>query len=376
MDLMQMEIILIASVVAGSCALIGSFLVLRKMAMLSDAISHAILFGIVITFFYTRSLASFPMLIAATATGVLTVFLVEVLVKSRLVKEDAAIGIAFPALFSIGVILISRYAGDVHLDTDVVLLGELVFAPFDRLVIAGRDLGPRTLWLATSTAIANLVFIALFFKELKLIVFDPALAAALGFSPAIIHYALMTLVSATAVSSFEAVGSVLVVALMIAPPAAAYLLTDRLALMLVLGPLIGILSSIVGYFLAYLLDASIAGSMATVSGIIFTIVLCGAPRRGLVQQWLRLREQRIRFAGDALLIHLSHHAGRPEEAEESSIDHIDRHLRWNEAFGRRVIAHLTHHSLIRLNERKDRLYLTDRGKKTAADRLSLNNTKL
>jgi len=365
----QIEIILIAVIVAGNCALVGSFLVLRKMAMVSDAIAHSILFGIVVMFFYTRTLASLPIIAAATLTGVLTVVMVEGLVKTRLVKEDAAIGIVFPALFSIGVILINRYAATVHLDTDVVLLGELAFAPFDRFLIAGHDAGPRALWLAGMVGIANLTYITLFFKELKLVIFDAGLAATLGLSPLVVHYGLMSLVSVTAVSSFEAVGSILVVALMIAPPASAYLLTDRLGLMLILGPAIGGISAVAGYFMAFILDASIAGSMASVTGIFFTTVLFLAPQRGLISLLRRRRRQRLQFAGEMLLVHLSRHLGQPDEVEESSIEHIGRHLRWDETFGKRLISHLLHHSLVRLNAQKNRLLLTERGKTLAEERL-------
>ena len=120
MSLEGLQIQLIAAVVAVACALPGVFLVLRRMAMMSDAISHSILLGIVLAFFITENLSSPLLIVAAAATGVLTVSLVELLNRTRLVHEDAAIGITFPALFSIGVILIARYADDVHLDTDAV----------------------------------------------------------------------------------------------------------------------------------------------------------------------------------------------------------------------------------------------------------------
>jgi manganese/zinc/iron transport system permease protein len=269
MSTTQIEIQLIAAVVAAACALPGVFLILRRMAMMSDAISHAILFGIVIAFFLTEDLTSPFLIVGAALTGVLTVSLVELLNKSRLVREDAAIGLVFPMLFSIGVILIARYAGNVHLDTDAVLLGELALAPFDRFVVFGTDIGPRALYMMGGVLIINIVFIALFYKELKLATFDPGLAASLGFSPTLIHYALMSLVSVTAVGSFEAVGSILVVALMIAPPAAAYLITDRLSRMIAFSAAIAVIGAICGYWAADVLDVSIAGSMATLAGIIF-----------------------------------------------------------------------------------------------------------
>src|SRR5688572_7531238 len=275
----SIEIQLIAAIVAAACALPGVFLVLRRMALMSDAISHSILLGIVLAFFVAESLASPLLIVGAALTGVLTVALVELTLRTRLVREDAAIGLVFPALFSIGVILVSRYAGDVHLDLDAVLLGEIAFAPFQRVVVAGFDIGPRALWVMLVILLLNAAFIALFYKELKLTTFDAALAASLGFAPGLLHYAFMTLVSVTAVGAFDAVGSVLVIALMIAPPAAAFLLTDRLAVMIRLSVAIGAASAISGYWLAHAIDGSIAGSMATMAGVIFFLVLLLAPER-------------------------------------------------------------------------------------------------
>src|SRR5918996_6108481 len=278
----QFEIQLIASIVAVACALPGVFLVLRRMAMMSDAISHTVLLGIVITFFITKNITSPLLLIGAALMGVITVSLVELINRTQLVREDAAIGLVFPAIFSVAVILISRFAGDVHLDTDAVLLGELAFAPFNRLRLFGLDVGPEALYTTGSILLLNILFIVLLYKELKLATFDPALAAALGFLPAVIHYALMTLVSLTAVGAFDAVGSILIVAFMIAPPAAAYLLTNRLSRMLIYSALIGMFSAISGYWLAHFLDASIAGAMATMTGISFFSAYLLAPQRGLI----------------------------------------------------------------------------------------------
>lgn len=288
----QLEIQLVAAVVAAACALPGVFLVLRRMALLSDAISHSVLLGIVVAFFVVRDLGSPALLLGAAATGVLTVALVETIHRTRLVREDAAVGLVFPALFSLGVILISRYAGDVHLDLDAVLLGEIAFAPFDRLVVGGRDLGPRALWTMGAILLLNAAAIAVFYKELKLTTFDAALAAALGFSPALVHYGFMTLVSITVVGAFDAVGSILVIALMVAPPATAYLLTDRLSVMLLLGVLVGVSSAITGYWLAHLLDASIAGAMATMAGVHFVLALLFGPTEGVVSRARRRRRRR------------------------------------------------------------------------------------
>ncbi len=266
-----LEIQLIAALTAAACAIPGVFLVLRKMSMVSDSITHTILLGIVLAFFLTEDLSSPLLMIGAALMGPVTVWLTELLTKTRLLSEDSATGMVFPLLFSIAVILITKYAGNAHLDTDSVLLGELAFAPFDRLIINGMDIGAKGVYISGALLIINIVFTALFFKELTLVSFDPILAAVTGFSPTVIHYALMTAASLTAVGAFEAVGSVLVTAFMIAPAAAAYLLTKNLKKMLFLAAFIGGISGILGYQAATILEVSIAGTMACFCGIFFLL---------------------------------------------------------------------------------------------------------
>jgi manganese/zinc/iron transport system permease protein len=364
----QIEIQLIACVVAAACALPGVFLVLRRMAMMSDAISHSILPGIVLAFFVTADLNSPFLLVAAALAGLVTVVLVELLQRSRLVREDAAIGLVFPILFSVGVILIARYAGSVHLDMDVVLLGELAFAPFDRLRVVGVDLGPRALWTMVAILLLNAAFLGLFYKELKLATFDAGLAAALGFAPGLLHYSLMALVSLTAVGAFDAVGSILVVALMIAPPAAAYLLTDRLDRMVVFSVLIGVTGAFSGYWLASRLDASIAGAMAVMCGVLFGLTFLMAPEHGLLAIVVRRRRQRWQFAQQMLTIHLLHHEGTEEAEEESRVDHLRDHLRWSPTFSAAVISQAERRGL--LVQQNGQLRLTESGRLTAVDALA------
>ena len=360
----EIEIQLIAVVVALACALPGVFLVLRRMALMSDAISHSILLGIVLAFFVVEDLAS-PFLIAAAAlTGVLTVSLVELLNRTRLVKEDAAIALVFPALFSIGVILIARHAGNVHLDVDAVLLGELVFAPFDRFVIGDTDLGPRTLWVMGAVLVLNCVFLIVFYKELKLTTFDASLAAALGFAPGLMHYLFMTLVSITAVGAFDAVGSILVVALMIGPPATAYLLTDRLGRMITLSGLVAVVSAVSGYWVSYAFDVSVAGCMATMSGVWFGAAFLFAPERGMLAVWRRRMRQRWEFAQTMLAIHLHNHEHSEREMEESRIGHLHEHLRWAPAFADRVVELAEREGLVQ-RATPERLTLTERGRARA-----------
>ena len=331
-----LEILLIAAVTAAAAALPGTYLVLRRLAMVSDAISHAILPGIVVAFFATGDLSSPLLVVGAAATGVLTVALIEAVNRSRLLPEDAAIGLVFPALFALGVVLVSRWAGDVHLDTDVVLLGELAFAPFDRFVVGGRDLGPVALWTMGGILLLNLAFIAVVFKELKLATVDPGFAAVAGLKPALLHYGLMTVVSITAVGAFHSVGSILVVALMIAPPATAYLLAERFGPMLATSALTAVLAALAGTVLAYALDVSIAGSMASSCGLLFAAAFLFAPRRGLVVQVRRRAAQRLEFGVTMLLVHLLHHEHTERAREECRRDALHHHLRWSESFTRQV----------------------------------------
>jgi manganese/zinc/iron transport system permease protein len=306
------------------------------------------------------------LIIGAAATGLLTVWLVELLSRTKLVKEDAAIGLVFPALFSLAVILISRFARGVHLDVDAVLLGELAFAPFDRLTLFGLDL-PRALVVMSAILLLNIIFIALFYKELKLATFDAGLAATLGFAPVLLHYGLMGLVSLTAVGAFDAVGSILVVALMVTPAAAAYLLTDDLRTMFGLSVLIGGGSAIAGYWLARALDGNIAGAMATMTGFIFLLVLLFAPVRGLFAVSRRRARQRWEFAQAMLTVHLLQHESGPESENENRVDHLVEHIRWQPNFAEQVVRYAERKGMVR--RQAGRLYLTDPGRLLAQQRL-------
>ncbi|CAA0189268.1 metal ABC transporter permease [Tenacibaculum maritimum] len=352
----QIEIQVIASLVAIACAIPGTFLVLRKMALISDAISHSILPGLVIGFFITHDLGAPLLIVMAALSGIITVVLVEFIQKTRLVKEDTAIGLVFPALFSVGVILISKNANDVHLDTDVVLLGELAFAPFDRLLVNGIDLGPKSLWVVGMILLITVGLLLAFFKELKISTFDAGLATALGFSPAILHYGLMSVASVTTVGAFDAVGAILVVALMIAPAATAYLLTDDLKKMLFFAAFFGVFSAILGYWLAHWLDASISGSMTTVLGIVFLLAYLFAPKRGLVAVLYRNKQQRIEVSLLTFLLHLNNH----KEKEERHINHLNEHINWQKVRSKSVVDLALRNNMIVI--KGDIISLTEKGK--------------
>jgi len=352
----QIEIQLIASIVAIACAIPGTFLVLRKMALISDAISHSILPGLVLGFFITHDLNSPLLIIMAALSGVVTVILVEFIQKTKLVKEDTAIGLVFPVLFSIGVIMIAKNANDVHLDTDAILLGELAFAPFDRFLVDGSDLGPKSLWIIGTILLITIGLLFAFFKELKISTFDVGLATALGFSPIMIHYGLMSVASITIVGSFDAVGAILVVALMIAPAATAYLLTDNLKRMLSLSVVFGVFSAIAGYWLAHWLDASISGSMTTILGIVFLLVYLFAPKRGLISVLYRNKQQQIEVSLLTFLLHLNNH----QEISERHINHLNEHINWRRVKSKSVLDLALKNNMIIID--KSIISLTDKGK--------------
>ncbi len=428
---------LIGAFIAVSGALLGAFLLLRGMALTSDAISHTVLLGIVVAFMLmTRvfdqepSLSSPWLILGAAGAGVATVVLTEVIYRSGLVRQDAALGLAFPLLFAVSIILVSRYVEDVHLDEDSVMVGEIGVAwantnshclsncqavtltPDDTAAtlthqctncraegISPRDPGaefreictncgdysPSQAWQAglidaepqqvfwpqaiTVTGLMLLLtvgFVTLFYKELKLVSFDPALAAALGFHPGALHYALMVLVSLVAVGAFDAVGSILVIAFFIIPPAAAYLLTDRLSVMLGLGALIGAAGAFFGYDLARgsvfgllhlhdvlaalndvfglgLLetwDSSISASMVLMLFFFFLLAWIFSPKYGLIATMLRRVDQRRRFNNQVLLGHIYNHQDTDAAREELTQAELHHHFHWSRARMQRVLWRL------------------------------------
>ncbi len=265
-------IILAGSLVAIPCGLLGCYLILRKMSMVSDAISHSVLPGIVIAFLISGSRDSLVMLIGAGLLGLITTFIIEFLHQKGRLQADASIGVTFTWLFAIGVILLSYFAGDVDLDQDCVLNGEIALLPLDLWYTeGGTNMGPKTIYVSGGITLLVVLVIYFNYKELLVTTFDSGYAASIGISIALWHYVIMGLVSLTTVASFESVGAILVVAFIIAPPATAYLLTEKFKTMLLLTCALGILISISGYYVAVWLDGSIAGAMSSMSGVFFAM---------------------------------------------------------------------------------------------------------
>ena len=273
-------IILTGSLVAISCGLVGCFLVLRKMSMIGDAISHAVLPGIFFAFLIAGH-HSWIMLFFASLLGVFCTFLIETFTKKAKLQSDAAIGMVFTFLFAVGVILISAFAERVDLDQDCVLYGEITFVPLEEFWTFAGISAPQTIWQMVAVLFIVLGFVIVGYKGLFITTFDPAYAAAVGISVSVWHYLLMGMVSLTTVVSFESVGAILVVAFLIGPAATAHLLTDKLPVMLLLAVLIGILSAAGGYYLAFIINGSISGAMTSVLGILFTLALLFSPSQGI-----------------------------------------------------------------------------------------------
>ncbi|AKQ47542.1 iron ABC transporter [Rufibacter radiotolerans] len=284
-------IILTGSLVAICCSLLGCFLILRRMAMVGDAISHAVLPGIVLAFLFSGTREVWTMLLGAAALGVACTFLIEFLHKKARVQADASIGVTFTWLFALGIILISVYAGKVDLDQDCVLYGEIAYVPLDIwLTETGQNLGPRTVWMMGGVMLVILAFVTVFFRQLYLTSFDPAFAVAIGISTSVWYYLLMSAVSLTTVAAFESVGAILVVAFLVGPPATAYLLTDDLKRMLFISAGLGVVASAVGFYLALYLNGSVAGAISVIIGLEFLLAFVFSPSHGLVSRRRKVSE--------------------------------------------------------------------------------------
>jgi manganese/zinc/iron transport system permease protein len=291
----DLTVILTAGLVATACGVLGPFLVLRRVALMSDAVSHAVLPGIVATWLLFHTRAPLPVIAGAAVFAIICVLAIDALKATGLVKADAAIGLVFPALFALGVLGVTRYASGVHLDLDATIYGEIAFAPFQTWQLGGFEIA-RSIVLLGAVAAFNLTLVTLLWKELKATTFDPEFARTIRVPPALLSRLLLVAVAVTAVTAFESVGAILVVTMLIVPAAAARLLTDRLWVTVAVTVAIGWVSAIVGHSAALAVDASIAGSMGLVAAVCFVAALLAAPRYGLLARALQRARARRRVA--------------------------------------------------------------------------------
>lgn len=266
-------VVLLALVTALACALPGVFVVLRRSSMLVDAISHAVLPGIVVGYLLTRDLDSPVLIVGAALSGMLVVLGGEWLARTGLVAGDAPQGLIFPALFSVGVILVTAQLADIHLDVHAVLVGDLNLAAFEHLEVGGVSIGPPYLYVMLGVLALNAAFVGLHYPALKVTTFDPRFASSLGIRVRRLDTAFMFLVSVTVTAAFHAAGAILVIALVIVPAATANLVSRRLSVMIAVTLGVAAVGALGGFWLAYAVDAPTSAGMAVFSGLLFTGVL-------------------------------------------------------------------------------------------------------
>ncbi len=286
-------IVVVGALSAVACALPGCFLVLRKMSMMGDAISHAVLPGLAIAFLITGTRASVPMFFGAAIAGVLTALFTQWISRFGNVDRGAAMGIVFTTLFAIGLILIRQAADHVDLDPGCVLYGAIELTPLDTVKIIGVPI-PRAALVNGGALLGNLLIIVILFKEFRLSAFDPELADTLGFSSNFLHYLLMTMVAMTTVAAFESVGSIIVIAMLIVPPATALLLTRNLPAMLIIASATAAASALIGHISAIIVPTwfgfsttTTSGMIAFAAGLIFALAWLFSPTEGIIVRHLR-----------------------------------------------------------------------------------------
>lgn len=308
--------------VAGSlcgiaAALLGNFLVLRRMSLLGDAISHAVLPGLAAAFLLTGQRQGWLMFVGAALVGLLTVLLIESAKEFGRVDEGAAIGVVFTFLFALGLVMIVRAADRVDLDPGCVLYGAIETTLVD-LVMIGNWLVPRAVVSLSVITVLNLLFVVLLYRPLKVSTFDPQLAQSQGVPVRAMHYGLASLVAMTSVAAFESVGNILVVAMFVVPPVTAWLWTDRLWLMILLSTIFAVLSAVLGHLSAIAVPAmfgfkstNTAGMMAVAAGGLLIVAGLFASRKGLLSRAAQSWRVQRRILGEDLLglLYRSHTQG-------------------------------------------------------------------
>ncbi|MBL8818177.1 MAG: metal ABC transporter permease [Planctomyces sp.] len=358
---------------AVAAALPGNFLVLRRMSMLGDAVSHAILPGLAIAFFISNSRSSIPMLVGAVIAGLLTALFTEWIRGFGDVDEGASMGVVFTTLFAIGLILIVQAADHVDLDPSCVLSGSIETIPED-LVSIGQFRIPRVVLMLSGVLMVNVVAVSVFYKEFQVSAFDAALGTTQGIPAWIMHYLLMVLVAVTAVASFESVGNILVVAMFVVPPSTARLLTDRLGRMILLSCVIAAVGAALGHisaiavppWLGFDRSVSTSGMMALTTGLLFVTALLFAPHQGVVPQFVRRQLLSLRILSEDLIALMYRMEERSGNLAPSTDD-----LRTVLLSGRYVTQLLMrHHRMSGTVVRQTgsgRFQLTDKGRRQAAE---------
>lgn len=359
--------ILVGTIANVTCAILGCFLVLRRMSMLGDALSHAVLPGLVIAFIVTGSTSSVPMFLGATLFAMLTAGLTRLLTTHGQASEESSLGIVFTSFFALGILLVQIFAEKVHIDRDAVLEGAIEYVALDTVPFLGL-MWPAALWTTLFVLVAVIGWLTLFWKEIKTAVFDTDYAAAIGLYGYTMLATLIVLVAVCVVASFKIVGSILVVAMLIVPGASAQLLTQRLRNMILISCLFAAMSTAIGYAIAWQLNTSAAGMMAVVSGLGYVLAITFSPSQGLIALKLRrLRLQQRIHAEDVLGILYRWEESHKGQGLRRYPQLQDIHEIAGDDFRHSSLGQLSKVGLIDV-DRESRYSLTDKGR-AAAERI-------
>ena len=312
-------IIVAGSLCAIAASLLGNFLVLRRLSLMGDAISHSVLPGIAAAFLFSGTRGSVVVLIGAASMGLLTVWLTELIRKYGKVEESAAIGVVFTSLFAVGLIMMVRAGDKIDLDPSCVLYGNLEMIILEKVATPFGEV-PQVVVTISVVCLLNAICIAVFFKQWQLSTFDPLLSQAQGISPTLFHYILASLVAVTCIASFEAVGNILVVAMLVVPAATAFLLCKQLHTMILVSVVIGTASAITGHMLAISVPVAFgfksvnsAAMMAVASGIFLVIAVIASPKAGVLVRLIEQRTVARKIIGEDILALLYRHSERRME---------------------------------------------------------------
>lgn len=334
---------------------LGAFAVLRRQSLLGDAISHAALPGVALAFLITGSKEPFVLALGAIAAGWLATILVLQVTGNTRIKPDAALGIVLAVFFGFGLLLltfIQRLPNAGKAGLDKFLFGQAA-------TLLGRDLVTMALLGG-----AALVLVMLFWKEFKLLTFDPDFSASLGFPVRTLEILLITLMVVAIVVGIQTVGVVLMSAMLVAPASAARQWTEKLNVMAPLAGVFGALVGLLGAITSSLVPRLPTGPVIVVyMSIVVLISLLFAPRRGLLARARQRHSQKWQFAQEALAVHLLQHEGQPSAAFESEIGHAGAHMRWPPSFAQGVVGRATDDGL--LTRSGDQLVLTEKGRESA-----------
>ena len=361
MDLFFISITLIMTAIATTVP--GIILVLKRNALIIDGMSHSILLGIVVFLIFTQNLNSPLLIIGGSLSAVIMIILVELINKTKFIPYDAAIGLIFPAFFSLSLLLINTYLKNVHFHKESILMGEIAYLPFNQLSIKGLLIGPKSLYLISLVAIINIAFLFFFSKEIKISIFDNIEANNSGFMPNLLHYFIMILTAFTVMVSFRVVGSILVISFLVVPAISSYLLTYKFEYLFPISLILTTLSSLIGIIIGYCFDWSIVGCVSISMGSMFLVIYVFSPYKGVLNQYKKNQEKQILYCQKILLRHLLNHSNTNDEKEESSLNSFYKHINWKKKFAKKILTQNLKTNLVTINN--SIIKLTPKGKKLA-----------